>query len=96
MKLGMDNFDNWLISLDRVTIYDYCWFLIVQVEAANKDGNSVDIAYNLLSASDDGMDKFEINSESGEITLKDTVNADVVFEYILFVEAQDRRTEIIR
>ena len=70
--------------------------VIVQVEATDKDGNSVDIVYNLLSARDDGMDKFRINSESGEITLKDTVNADVVFEYTLFVEAQDRRTDIIR
>ncbi len=51
--------------------------------------------YRILSGTDDWLGKFAIDS-SGEITVSDTLDAEITMMYTLFVEAQDTRTQIIR
>ncbi|XP_072037582.1 cadherin-23-like [Amphiura filiformis] len=69
---------------------------VVTVSAETYD-NTQDIVYSIRSSSDGGIDKFEINETSGEITVKDnTINAEDVALYTLVVEAQDRRLDPIR
>ncbi len=71
------------------------WIIFSQVTATNKDGDSDGIVYRILSGTDDWLGKFAIDS-SGEITVSDTLDAEVTMMYTLFVEAQDTRTQIIR
>ncbi|XP_072039294.1 cadherin-23-like [Amphiura filiformis] len=69
---------------------------VVTVSAETYD-NTQDIVYSIRSSSDGGIDKFQINEASGEITVKDdTINAEDVASYTLVVEAQDRRQDPIR
>ena len=72
--------------------------LVPQVSAVTYDGAN-NITYGLRSSSPGvGVDIFQINEISGEITIKDgtLINAEDVALYTLVVEAQDRRQDPIR
>ena len=72
-------------------------FQLFQVSATDKDGVSTGIVYSLKSASDNGLELFQIDEMSGEITISnDGLDADVISMYTLFVEAQDTKLEVPR
>ncbi|XP_072050324.1 protocadherin Fat 4-like [Amphiura filiformis] len=67
---------------------------VIQVSATNKDGNSVGIVYRIKTGSNGGTKYFQIDPNTGEITVRDGgIDAELVLEFILFVEATDTRLE---
>ncbi|XP_072039293.1 cadherin EGF LAG seven-pass G-type receptor 2-like [Amphiura filiformis] len=69
----------------------------ILVSALNYDDTSDGIVYSLKSATNNGLNYFQINPTTGDITVKnDGTDRETTSEYTVIVEAQDRRLDPIR
>ncbi|XP_072050360.1 cadherin EGF LAG seven-pass G-type receptor 2-like [Amphiura filiformis] len=70
-------------------------YLIIQVTAKNRDGNSDGIVYRIQTGSNNYQDFFEIDPNTGNITVKAgaDIDAELVGEFILIVDATDTTLE---
>ncbi|XP_072050323.1 cadherin EGF LAG seven-pass G-type receptor 2-like [Amphiura filiformis] len=68
---------------------------VVQVFAQNKDGNSQGIVYRIQTSTSQGVSYFQIDPRTGQITVKAgaVIDAELVDEFILIVEATDTRLD---
>ena len=70
---------------------------IIQVSATTYDNEPDSVVYSIRSSTSDGLSIFEIDKNTGNITVQqDVTDAEDVNEYTLVVEAQDRRFEPVR
>ena len=64
----------------------------IQVQAENSDGTSIGIEYLLRSVSNGGDNYFSVDGITGDVkVISPNIDAELVTEYTLFVEAQDVR-----
>ena len=94
----IDSIRIWLPVINPCKLcYETCTSFIFQVSATTFD-NEIDIVvYSIRSSTSDGLSIFEIDEETGDITvLQNATNAEDVIEYTLVVEAQDKRFDPIR
>ena len=75
----------------------YIFVIKFQVSAENSDGNDEGIVYSLKPSTDNVLDIFTIDASSGNITVQNgNTDREDINEYVLVVEAQDRRLDPIR
>ena len=69
-------------------------YSLLQVEANNTDGTSEGIVYRIQTGSNNALDYFRIDINTGDIYVIDgNIDAEIVNEFTLFVEATDTRLE---
>ncbi len=67
---------------------------LLQVNATSQNAGTTEIFYSLKSGNNGGLEVFEIDKNTGEVTVKSIdTDFELYKEYTLVVEAQDRGTE---
>ena len=83
---------------DRLNLSILKFISHLKVTAFRPDDSNEGLVYKIKSATNSGLDIFSIESRDGigYISASETNREDGITEYLLFVEAEDRRSEPYR